>query len=289
MIVKEDGRQVTGDVLHLEMVEVYRHYQLLNLKLKHLLWKRRYGLFGFQGFGTMIGVAAVCLLIVYIAEPGSTLQQVAGMMNLTAIVLALWGAYKLARWEYEHAVDKWGGLLDERSESGVRLNYLTLDLDESAEYSIAEVKQFEQTYSNPILNGTLHFVEQPLATPVVIDGKAIVGAFVEIDVENTTGQITSTYHMMSETGHAVEVEYWVFEQMLRDIWTTPDGDAYTIPVLTGKHDSLLWGAVGDMMTTTSQVMPMIKSRSSRQISVLRKAITHIERVLLRTRRSTTNA
>lgn len=273
MIIKQDGRQIQTHKLMMESVDIYQKYQLLNVGLVDIQHERLYGTWGRFGFGTTMTAVFIALFL-HVFNP---IESLDGLFLLTywgTFAVSLWAFFRRQKWE--DSLD-FGWILKEQSKSGYPLRLLPYST--TGNYTQEDYETFQTLYDNAPLSGGLHFEEEPLTEPVLVDSEKVVGAYVEIHLADNGGFLSASQYIMLEDGVGVQVDAKTFRTMMQTIYLTAAGEEYVIPVLTGRKKSILWAAIGDMMESIRAVRENIAKKPAVLIAVFRAAIEKNEAVL----------
>lgn len=251
MIVKKHGVRNTTHEYTMDILSTYDFYRELCFDLETAKVLRRLK----PAFITTL-VFGVLMMLTNIPFFGT----ITGIM-----ILVTGGLYLASLLPHMNPIPR------EASESGTSLTHAPYPLtDKNRDKAAAS---FEQIFGPPIsVTGSLHFVEKPLTTPIMLDGHPVVGAFVEVELFDI--HEPSDYRIMLEDGVAVQVERSIFLEMTQTLYMDMDGQKQHVPVLTGRHESILWGLIGDAQVTTAKA---VQSRTAKaKVPALRKAIADKE-------------
>lgn len=263
-------------VIRAESVELYRQYQSLNIQLAEAKHDRWYGIFGYLGFGTLLGIYLVVLMVPLFLPALQTMPTV-GYLTMLVPFMLLWSLYRFLIHERKREQGR-GAFLPETSPSGRTLH--DLPYDETLELTPDAYTAFVQTYRNPRFeSGQSSREHQPLNTPVQVEDRLVISAAVELHCD-ALGHLQDVSHVVHHPGGTTStITAPAFAELVSTVYTTEDGDEYLVPITTGRQQSLLWSTLGETLTVARRAQSLDGMKAKIQIPVIEYAVKKYDHLL----------
>lgn len=253
MIVKNQGKRDTHSLYSLSPLQLFHEYRELCFDLataKRLRYLRP----------VLITTVVISILGLFTGIPSLiSLSSLGVLVSLLMITFYL--------------IPNMSPMPVEKSESGISLDLIPYPVtDEKYDEASSTITRIYGT--DCYLTGSGSFQEKPIAQPIMIEHQPVVGIYAEVELADPAK--TTEYYIMLETGQSLPIDREMFLTLSHTMHTTDQG-LVSLPVLTGRHESMIWGTYGDAQAAITAAKRLRKPAP--RVAAYRQAIALMEELL----------